>query len=79
VKRKKRGLSVPISQWLNGGLKPDVDRLLAPDRIDRRGLLHGAKVQQLVTEHRGGNVNHSRALWPLLMLEYWIERWAPED
>ena len=79
VKRKKRGLSVPISQWLNGGLKPDVDRLLAPDRIDRLGLLHGAKVQQLVTEHRGGNVNHSRALWPLLMLEYWIERWAPED
>jgi len=79
VKRKKRGLSVPISQWLNGGLRPDVDRLLSRDRIDRRGLLQGAKVEQLVTEHRSGKVNHSRALWPLLMLEYWIERWAPED
>jgi asparagine synthase (glutamine-hydrolysing) len=79
VKRKKRGLSVPVSQWLNGGLRPDVDRLLAPDRIDRQGLLQGAKVAQLVTEHGSGKVNNSRALWPLLMLEYWIERWAPED
>jgi asparagine synthase (glutamine-hydrolysing) len=79
VNQRKRGLSVPVSQWLNGALSPEVDRLLARDRIDRRGLLRGAKVEQLVIEHRAGHANHSRALWPLLMLEYWIERWAPED
>ncbi|UCD24122.1 MAG: asparagine synthase (glutamine-hydrolyzing), partial [Gemmatimonadota bacterium] len=79
VKRKKRGLSVPVAQWLNDSLRPDVDRLLARDTVDRRGLLRGVKVAQLVSEHRSRKVNHSRALWPLLMLEYWIERWVPED
>jgi len=79
VHRRKRGLSVPIARWLNGGLAPEVDRLLNPDRIESRGLLRGRKVQQLVSEHRRGRVNHSRAIWALLMLEYWIERWIAED
>ncbi|UCG86978.1 MAG: asparagine synthase (glutamine-hydrolyzing) [Gemmatimonadota bacterium] len=79
VHRKKRGLSVPIAQWLNGGLAREVDRLLHTDRIEGRGLLHGRKVQQLVLEHRCGRANHSRAIWALLMLEYWIERWITED
>jgi asparagine synthase (glutamine-hydrolysing) len=79
VHRRKRGLSVPIARWLNAGLAPEVDRLLNPDRIESRGLLRGRKVQQLVSEHRRGRANHSRAIWALLMLEYWIERWIAED
>jgi len=79
VHRRKRGLSVPIAQWLNRGLAPEVDRLLEPDRIEGRGLLHGRKVQQLVSEHRSGRANHSRAIWALLMLESWIECWIAED
>jgi asparagine synthase (glutamine-hydrolysing) len=76
VNRRKRGLSVPIGQWLNGTLRGDVDRLLSPERVGDRGLLRPDAVQQLVTQHRSGRANHSRALWPLLVLEYWIERWA---
>jgi asparagine synthase (glutamine-hydrolysing) len=79
VHRKKRGLSVPVAQWLNGGLRPEVDRLLAPNRIESRGLLQGRKVQQLVSEHRRGLANHSRAIWTILILEYWIDRWGSAD
>lgn len=79
VHRRKRGLSVPIARWLNNGLAPQVDRLLDRDRIQARGLLCGGKVRQLVAEHRRGLADHSRAIWTLLMLEYWIERWIAED
>jgi asparagine synthase (glutamine-hydrolysing) len=79
VHRKKRGLSVPIAQWLNGGLRPELDRLLAPERIESRGVLRGDAVRQLLNEHREGRANHSRALWALLMLEHWLEHWVPEE
>jgi asparagine synthase (glutamine-hydrolysing) len=78
VHRKKRGLSVPVSTWINGGLKPDVDRLLDVARIKRQGLLHPQNVRQLLIEHRSGSANHGRALWAALMLQYWLERWVPE-
>jgi len=79
VHRKKRGLSVPVAQWLNSGLKDEVNRLLAPQRIESKGVLRGGVVRQLLSEHREGRANHSRALWTLLVLEYWLERWVSEE
>jgi len=78
VFRKKRGLSVPVATWLNKGLRTDVDRLLDHGRMERQGLLHPDNVRQLLKEHQNRVANHGRALWALLMLQYWIERWVPE-
>ena len=36
IYRRKRGLSVPIASWINHGLRPEVDRLLAPERCSSR-------------------------------------------
>jgi asparagine synthase (glutamine-hydrolysing) len=69
IQRKKRGLSVPVASWLNGGLAPLADRLLAKPRF-------GAdRVPRLLAEHRSGGANHARKLWPILMAELWIDRW----
>ncbi|KPJ92141.1 MAG: hypothetical protein AMS18_07995 [Gemmatimonas sp. SG8_17] len=76
--RRKSGLSVPIAQWLNGGLREEVDRLLATARLEQLDLIQPAVVQELVREHRTGRANHGRAIWTLLMLGYWKERWAAE-
>jgi asparagine synthase (glutamine-hydrolysing) len=74
----KRGLSVPVGGWIAGALAPEVDRLLAPDRIAAQGLLRAEAVARLVTEHRNGAADHGRALWTLLTLEDWIDHWGPE-
>jgi asparagine synthase (glutamine-hydrolysing) len=69
IRRKKRGLSVPVAQWLNGGLAALADRLLARPRF-------GAdRVPQLLAEHRARRANHARKLWPILMAELWADRW----
>jgi asparagine synthase (glutamine-hydrolysing) len=78
ARRRKRGLSVPIAAWLNGSLEADVDRLLAPARLRRQGLLSDVYVNRLVAEHRAGRANHARALWALLVLQRWLERWGLE-
>jgi len=78
IRRRKRGLSVPIAAWLRGGLLAEARRLLAPARLRRQGLVSDVYVTRLLAEHTGGRVNHARALWTLIVLQRWLERWAPE-
>jgi asparagine synthase (glutamine-hydrolysing) len=69
IRRKKRGLSVPVAQWLNGGLAALADRVLARPRFA------SDRLPRLLAEHRAGRANHARSLWPILMAELWADRW----
>lgn len=69
IRRRKRGLSVPVARWLNTGLAAVADRCLARPRFG------GRDVPRLLAEHRGARANHARKLWPILMAELWAERW----
>jgi asparagine synthase (glutamine-hydrolysing) len=71
IRRRKRGLSVPVARWLNTGLATLADRHLRAPR-----LFPGAPVARLLDEHRAGTSNHARRLWPILMAELWAERWG---
>ncbi|HEV2721998.1 MAG TPA: asparagine synthase (glutamine-hydrolyzing) [Thermoanaerobaculia bacterium] len=74
--RRKRGLSVPVAGWINHGLRAEVDRLLAPEKLRREGLVNERYVSELLTAHRDGRANHGKALWAIVMLEYWLETWG---
>ncbi len=76
IERRKRGLSVPIASWINQGLRGEVDRLLAPERLRAGGIINESYVTRLLAEHRSGRANHARPLWSLIMLQYWLDRWA---
>jgi len=76
LRRRKRGLSVPIAAWINDGLRSEVDRLLAPDRLGAQGWLRPDPVGRMLAEHRAGTANHARRLWPLVMFQRWLDRWA---
>jgi asparagine synthase (glutamine-hydrolysing) len=78
VGRRKRGLSVPVASWMRGGLRPEVERLLDPQRLRRQGVVSDVYVSGLWAEHLSGRRNHARALWTLIVLQRWLERWAPE-
>jgi asparagine synthase (glutamine-hydrolysing) len=73
IRRKKRGLSVPVARWLNAGLAGLADRYLAAPRLFRNAPTGG-----LLAEHRAGARNNARKLWPILMAELWAEKWNVE-
>jgi asparagine synthase (glutamine-hydrolysing) len=75
VRRRKRGLSVPIAQWINDELREELDRLFEPDRLRRQGLLNPASIRQLIEEHRTRRADHGRRLWPLFVFQRWHEHW----
>ena len=76
IYRRKRGLSVPIASWINRGLRGEVDRLLAPERLRAGGVINERYATRLLDEHRSGRANHARPLWALVMLQYWLDRWT---
>ena len=76
IYRRKRGLSVPVASWINRGLRGEVDRLLAPQRLRDQGFVDEARVTALLAEHRSGGANHAKPLWAVIMLGYWLERWG---
>ncbi len=79
IRRRKHGLSVPIAEWINGALRSEVDRLLDSGRIQHDGLACDVPVRRLLSEHRSGRANHARALWAVIMLQYWYEHWVEES
>lgn len=79
IYRRKRGLSVPIASWINGGLRAEVDRLLEPARLRAQGLVNEAYVTRLLQEHRSGEANHAKPLWAVITLQNWVERWLTVD
>src|SRR5207302_7536247 len=57
IRRRKRGLSVPVARWLNTGLAALAERHLTAPR-----LFPGAPTARLLAEHRSGRRNHARKL-----------------
>ena len=78
IHRKKRGLSVPIADWIDKGLRAEVDRLLDPARLGKQEIFSPPFVERTLAEHRSGARNHARPLWALVMFQYWLESWMPE-
>jgi asparagine synthase (glutamine-hydrolysing) len=75
VNQRKRGLSVPIADWINGGLRQEVDRLLSTERLESEGIVKADVIHRMLGEHRAGQANYARSLWPLIVLQRWAEEW----
>ena len=74
TERPKQGFGVPVDRWLRGPLAPWADALLDPARIAEHGILDARAVQREWTQHRSGSADRHLTLWPVLMLEAWLEK-----
>lgn len=74
VRRRKRGLSVPLGAWLRGPLASWASEQLDADLLALAGLdPDGAR--SLLSEHQARKADHGRSLWALLVLAEWV-RWT---
>ena len=73
--RPKRGFSVPLGQWLSGPLRDWAEDLLAPGKLANEGLLDAGRVQAMWQRHLSKREQNATALWNILMLRAWSERW----
>ena len=73
--RRKQGFSPPFSAWARGPLRGVVVDALSPARVRVSGVLDADAVQKLLREHLDGREDRGRALWTVLSLQCWAERW----
>lgn len=73
VHRRKRGLSIPLSQWLRGPLRDWAASRVGDARLADAGLDPDA-AKELLEEHEARRADHARALWSLIVLDEWL-RW----
>ena len=77
LNRPKMGFGVPVGRWFRGELRDLLrEKLLADDSMSRV-VFREDWLRRLIEEHVAAQSNHEHALWALLMLELWRERWMP--
>jgi asparagine synthase (glutamine-hydrolysing) len=69
--RKKMGFNPPLPQWINGELKPVIDRLLSRSAVKRRGIFRPDAIELLLRQHAESRRDHALKIWALLMIEVW--------
>ena len=78
IYRPKQGFVMPLTQWLDGALKPRMEHALSAEGLDKRGLFRDGALQRVLRQHRAGRGNHAGRLWALTVLELWFARYLPE-
>jgi asparagine synthase (glutamine-hydrolysing) len=73
LRRVKRGLTVPLAEWLAGPL-----RLFAVEKLDSLDptVFRRDAVRALLDEHVAGRRDNRKELWSLIMLQLWRESGA---
>jgi len=73
VDRPKRGFKIPLDRWLSGPLREWMQDLLSPESLKNNSLLETEHITSLVNQHLSGNGNFGSTLWPVLMLQAWLQ------
>jgi asparagine synthase (glutamine-hydrolysing) len=71
LRGKKRGFDTPVSSWLRGPLREELQETTRSLPAD---WFQPEAVSRCVSEHLAGQRDHGRLLWSLLVLERWRRR-----
>lgn len=70
LKRPKHGFGSPVAEWL----RQDLHYLATDTLFSSESLLKHSLVKEKFEKHQKGDADHSRQLWPLIMLELWNQK-----
>jgi len=79
VDRPKMGFGMPVGAWLRGPLRPWAEELLGRHRLVRQGVLDPTPIRHAWEAHTSGRRDLGYALWDVLMLQSWLDRWGAGD
>lgn len=69
--RPKWGFTPPASEWLRTALRPLVERVLSPQRVEAAGFFQPEAVQRIVKAHIEAGEYELQTVWSLLVFHLW--------
>jgi asparagine synthase (glutamine-hydrolysing) len=73
--RKKIGFDIPLGVWIRNELKEFVTDILSPEHMKRHDFFNYRYIDRLLKEHFRGAHNHRQLLWPLIIFQFWYNRY----
>ncbi len=73
--RPKMGFAIPVKSWLNGALKPLVDKYLDESFVKKQHIFNFGYVNQIKRSYYEAKKEHDYKIWYLLMFQMWYDRW----
>ena len=73
IERPKAGFGIPLGSWLRGPLRPWVEELICPSRLESEGYLDAALVHEIWREHLSGQRDWSFRIWSVVIFQQWLE------
>lgn len=74
MKAKRGFYPFPKRNWLDGGLKDQVNEYLSEKRFKKQSLFDYDVIKELMNVHANSNVNVSDKLWNMLVFQIWAEK-----
>ena len=74
----KKGFVIPLASWLRGHLRPAVETLLSPTRLERQGLFNASFYEHYVKTHLDGRADHALKVWAGIMFQLWHLRFVED-
>ncbi len=73
TERPKAGFAMPVGDWIRGPLRPWVEELIRPSRLESEGFIDPVRVQHAWREHLSGHHDWTQKLWSVVMFESWLD------
>jgi asparagine synthase (glutamine-hydrolysing) len=77
IYREKMGFMIPAQYWFRGPLKDIAAEKLFSSHARIKRILRQEVIGRMFKEHLDGFMDHGGAIYSLLYLELWLERYAP--
>ena len=72
IYKPKKGFAVPMEDWLRGPLKEWSEDILLSKEMASQNYFEPNKIKQIWEDHLNNNVDNTRILWPILMIQSWV-------
>ena len=69
----KQGFTVPLDDWLRGGLRDWSDSLLSLEKLKANEFLRPAAARKLWEDHLANRADAGSKLWSILMFQAWTQ------
>ena len=73
VDRPKMGFAIPVTRWLRGDMRGELQSLLNRDKLRSEGLFLPDRVEDALKRFENGEVGMARFIWGLFVFEKWMD------
>jgi asparagine synthase (glutamine-hydrolysing) len=71
LNKSKQGFGVPVGDWLRGHLRPELERFIEADFLQKQEIFNVSFIHQIVQNHLSGKIDNTFRIWAFFCFQKW--------